>query len=30
MKNNKIKLTFEGLFLANEVFCSFVAPFEEE
>lgn len=29
-ENNKIKLTFEGLFLANEVFCSFVAPFEEE
>lgn len=27
---NKLKLTFEGLFLANEVFCSFVAPFEEE
>ena len=26
----KVKLTFEGLFLANEVFCSFVAPFEEE
>lgn len=25
----KVKLTFEGLFLANEVFCSFVAPFEE-
>ena len=29
-KNNTIKLTFEGLFLANEVFYSFVAPFEEE
>lgn len=28
-ENNKIKLTFEGLFLANEVFCSFVAPFED-
>ncbi len=26
----KVKLSFEGLFLANEVFCSFVAPFEEE
>ncbi len=25
----KVKLSFEGLFLANEVFCSFVAPFEE-
>ena len=25
----KVKLTFEGLFLANEVICSFVAPFEE-
>lgn len=24
----KIKLSFEGLFLANEVFCSFVAPFD--
>ncbi len=24
----KVKLTEEGLFLANEVFCSFVAPFE--
>lgn len=29
-KNNKIKLTFEGLFLANEVFYSFVAPFDED
>lgn len=29
-KNNTIKLTFEGLFLANEVFYSFVAPFEDE
>ena len=28
-KNNTIKLTFEGLFLANEVFYSFVAPFED-
>lgn len=26
----KVKLSFEGLFLANEVFCSFVAPFDEE
>lgn len=26
----KVKLSVEGLFLANEVFCSFVAPFEEE
>lgn len=26
----KVKLSFEGLFLANEVFSSFVAPFEEE
>lgn len=26
----KVKLSFEGLFLANEVFCSFVAPFEEK
>lgn len=25
----KVKLSVEGLFLANEVFCSFVAPFEE-
>lgn len=25
----KVKLSFEGMFLANEVFCSFVAPFEE-
>ena len=25
----KVKLSEEGLFLANEVFCSFVAPFEE-
>lgn len=25
----KIKLSSEGLYLANEVFCSFVAPFEE-
>ena len=25
----KVKLSSEGLFLANEVFCSFVAPFEE-
>lgn len=25
----KVKLSFEGLFLANEVFCSFVAPFED-
>ena len=25
----KVKLTQEGLFLANEVFCSFVAPFED-
>lgn len=25
---NKIKLTEEGIYLANEVFCSFVAPFE--
>lgn len=25
----KVKLSDEGLFLANEVFCSFVAPFEE-
>ncbi len=24
----KVKLSFEGLFLANEVFCSFVAPFD--
>ena len=24
----KVKLTLEGLFLANEVFCSFVAPFD--
>ena len=24
----KIKLSFEGMFLANEVFCSFVAPFD--
>lgn len=27
-KNNKIHLTFEGLFLANEVFESFVPPFD--
>ena len=26
----KVKLSSEGLFLANEVFCSFVAPFDEE
>lgn len=26
--DKKLKLTFEGLFLANEVFYSFVAPFE--
>lgn len=26
----KVKLSFEGLFLANEVFSGFVAPFEEE
>lgn len=26
----KVKLSLEGLFLANEVFCSFVAPFEDE
>ncbi len=26
----KVKLSEEGLFLANEVFCSFVAPFEDE
>ena len=25
----KVKLTLEGLFLANEVFCSFVAPFDQ-
>ncbi len=25
----KVKLSLEGLFLANEVFCSFVEPFEE-
>ena len=25
----KVKLTIEGLFLANEVFYSFVAPFDE-
>lgn len=25
----KVKLSNEGLYLANEVFCSFVAPFEE-
>ena len=25
----KVKLSEEGLYLANEVFCSFVAPFEE-
>ncbi|MBO5012016.1 MAG: radical SAM family heme chaperone HemW [Elusimicrobiaceae bacterium] len=29
-EGKKVKLSFEGLFLANEVFCSFVAPFEEE
>ena len=27
--HKKLKLTREGLFLANEVFRSFVAPFEE-
>lgn len=26
----KVKLTQEGLYLANEVFCSFVAPFDDE
>lgn len=26
----KVKLSNEGLFLANEVFCSFVAPFDED
>ena len=26
----KVKLTQEGLYLANEVFCSFVAPFDNE
>jgi oxygen-independent coproporphyrinogen-3 oxidase len=26
----KVKLSEEGLFLANEVFCSFVAPFDED
>ena len=26
----KVKLSKEGLYLANEVFCSFVAPFEEK
>ncbi len=26
----KVKLSKEGLFLANEVFCSFVAPFDED
>lgn len=26
----KVKLSEEGLFLANEVFCSFVAPFNED
>lgn len=29
-EGKKVKLSFEGLFLANEVFCSFVAPFEED
>lgn len=28
-EGKKVKLSFEGLFLANEVFCSFVAPFED-
>lgn len=28
-EDKKVKLSFEGLFLANEVFCSFVAPFEK-
>jgi len=28
-EDKKVKLSFEGLFLANEVFCSFVEPFEE-
>ena len=25
----KVKLSFEGMFLANEVFCSFVEPFDD-
>ena len=29
-ENKKVKLTDEGLFLANEVFRSFVAPFEDK
>ena len=29
-EGKKVKLSEEGLYLANEVFCSFVAPFEEE
>ena len=28
-EGKKVKLSEEGLYLANEVFCSFVAPFEE-
>lgn len=28
-EGKKVKLSREGLFLANEVFCSFVAPFDE-
>ena len=28
-EGEKVKLSEEGLYLANEVFCSFVAPFEE-
>ena len=27
-EGEKVKLSFEGMFLANEVFCSFVEPFE--
>ena len=29
-EGKKVKLSNEGLFLANEVFCSFVAPFDED